>query len=95
MIKSEDPINVLVVDDNPSIHDDFKKILLPQEERKTLNDLKSTLFDDAKKKNVGNSYAIDSAMNGAQALALVENNFAKGKRYSLVFMDVVMPIGWC
>lgn len=94
MIEPTEPLNILIVDDVPSIHEDFKKILLPQEERKTLNDLKHSLFNDKKKSQNFNNYAIESAMNGAQALAMVENAFEKNKRYALVFMDVMMPIGW-
>ncbi len=94
MIKAEEPLNILVVDDNPSIHEDFKKILVPKEEHKTLNDLKSSLFNDNQIEKIQNTYSIESAMNGAQALAMVENSFVQRKRYALIFMDVVMPIGW-
>lgn len=94
MIKSESPLNILVVDDNPSIHEDFKKILISKKESKNLNELKSSLFDESKTDLLMNTYTIDSAMNGAQALAMVENSFLQKKRYALIFMDVVMPIGW-
>ncbi len=98
---------ILVVDDNPDIHDDFRKILLPDQNKEMvsqLGDLEAELFDDedgtvfASKANIVEkfgkyTYQIDSAYQGEEALQMITEAEAQGQPYALTFMDVRMPPG--
>lgn len=98
MQEPSEPINILVVDDNPAIHDDLRKILLVNDQKsQDLEVIKNQMFESKSSQYVPKiKYEIDSAVNGAQAVAMMEKCYSQAghKRYSLVFMDIVMPIGW-
>jgi len=87
---------ILIVDDTPSIHEDFRKILMTNET--TGNDLDmmaDSLFgstdQDPVYKNI--NYELESAYQGEEALKMIEKAELEGDGYSLVFMDVRMPPG--
>ena len=90
---------ILIVDDNPSIHEDFKKILfssmrMMDEERRMLED---ELFGSSEKDMGAKSnmitYDIADAYQGEEAIKMVDLAEATGQQFSLVFMDVRMPPG--
>jgi signal transduction histidine kinase/two-component SAPR family response regulator/HPt (histidine-containing phosphotransfer) domain-containing protein len=83
---------LLIVDDNESIHDDLKKILLPRETDAELADDEAVLFGTFPKTGV--VFAIDSAFQGEEGLTRVQEARAAGKPYALAFVDVRMPPGW-
>ena len=91
---------ILVVDDNESIHEDFRKVLVREEntDHAELNDLEAELFGDnetgSPTENEFLDYDVDSALQGQEALAMVEKAADEGRPYSLIFMDVRMPPGW-
>jgi two-component system cell cycle sensor histidine kinase/response regulator CckA len=87
---------ILVVDDNPAIHEDFRKILCPVRSQagSDLADLAADLFGDAAPEAPGAVFEMDSAFQGQEALARVKAAEAEGRPYSLAFMDVRMPPGW-
>jgi two-component system cell cycle sensor histidine kinase/response regulator CckA len=86
---------VLVVDDNAAIHQDFRKILSgPASENSPLHDLEATLFEKPKSVIGRVSFRLDSAYQGQEALALVQQAIAANDPYVLVFMDIRMPPGW-
>jgi diguanylate cyclase (GGDEF)-like protein len=91
---------VLIVDDNESIHEDFRKVLIHEksDEQVALDELESELFGsdeaDNQNRNDGTSYEVDSAFQGQEALAMVDKAAAEGRPYALIFMDVRMPPGW-
>jgi diguanylate cyclase (GGDEF)-like protein len=94
---------ILVVDDNESIHDDFRKVLIQErsEDHAALDELEAELFGEdeestADNKNPGTqlSYTVDSAFQGQEALAMVDKAEQEGRPYALIFMDVRMPPGW-
>jgi len=87
---------ILIVDDTPSIHEDFRKILaLPDEMTEDLDEMADSLFgrteQDAVYKTI--NYELHSAFQGEEALEMIEKAEAEGRNYSLVFMDVRMPPG--
>ncbi len=86
---------ILIVDDNPGIHADFRKILCSGNgtEGAELDQMEATLFA-APTSGKRPTYDIDSAYQGQEGLALVEKARDEGRPYSLVFMDVRMPPGW-
>ncbi len=86
---------ILIVDDNPGIHADFRKILGAgnSTEGSPLEQMEATLFA-APSTGRRPTYEIDSAYQGQEGLAMVEKACEEGRPYSLIFMDVRMPPGW-
>jgi CheY-like chemotaxis protein len=84
---------ILVVDDNPAIHEDIKKILCPATEDDLSKD-EAALFGTASPASERSDFEIDSAHQGQEGLALVEKALAEGRPYSMAFVDVRMPPGW-
>jgi len=88
---------ILIVDDTPSIHEDFRKILMTTEASTEidLDDMADSLFGKTgqSSKHKGIEYELDSAFQGEEALNMIEKAGLEGEGYSLVFMDVRMPPG--
>lgn len=90
------PRRVLIVDDSPSIHADFREILAPKR-TDSLAELDELLFgDDASSvpETPTTEFALDSAYQGQEALAMVEAATREGRPYAVCFLDVRMPPGW-
>jgi two-component system, cell cycle sensor histidine kinase and response regulator CckA len=87
---------ILVVDDNPAIHDDFRKILCPSISASSAKAarLAAEFFDDAPEEQAAIAFEMDSAFQGQEALLKIQAAEAAGRPYSLAFMDVRMPPGW-
>src|SRR5579863_3630074 len=86
---------ILIVDDNRAIHKDFRKILLGPELDENLQDLESTLFGKAAPvRQATSDFKLDSAYQGAEALALVQRSHDDRQPYSVAFVDMRMPPGW-
>ncbi len=86
---------ILIVDDNPAIHDDFRKILngaCPANEAVT--NLMAQVFGKAPSREVHAIFELESAMQGREALEKVERSVAEERPYSMAFVDVRMPPGW-
>ncbi|XVN14632.1 EAL domain-containing protein [Pseudomonas corrugata] len=84
---------ILVVDDTPAIHQDFRKILSPGSgSDDSLDDTESLLFGTPQVNRL--QFQIDSAYQGEEALELVKRAQAEGQPYALVFADMRMPPGW-
>ena len=86
---------ILVVDDNRAIHADFRKILLDRGLDEQLQNLESMLFGSAMPaRDTPRAFRVDSAHQGAEALALVQRSLADRQPYSMAFVDMRMPPGW-
>jgi two-component system NtrC family sensor kinase len=86
---------ILVVDDNPAIHADFKKILSPASASQiSLDEMEASFFGKAKTSGASISFLLDSAFQGQEGYELVKQSVAAGRPYAMVFMDVRMPPGW-
>lgn len=84
---------ILVVDDTPAIHQDFRKILSPGAgSDDSLDDTESLLFGTPQVSRL--QFQIDSAYQGEEALELVKRAQSEGQPYALVFADMRMPPGW-
>ncbi|HSH92442.1 MAG TPA: ATP-binding protein [Ramlibacter sp.] len=84
---------ILLVDDMPSIHEDFRKILDPAPDFADLDSAAAALFDTDEKPRREN-FELDSAYQGREALALVEASVKAGRPYAMAFVDMRMPPGW-
>jgi signal transduction histidine kinase len=85
---------ILIVDDNPAIHADFKKILKPSSPSKSLDDMEAEFFDEVSASEQHIPFQLDSAFQGEEGFELVQQSIAAGRPYAMVFMDVRMPPGW-
>lgn len=84
---------ILIVDDNEAIHEDFRKVLVPDKGGAAgLAAMEAALFGDSAEQEHG--FEIDSAYQGEDALALVVAALAEQKPYALAFIDTRMPPGW-
>ncbi len=87
---------ILIVDDTPSIHEDFRKILLASDVSDgDLDAMADSLFGATEQDPVFKeiNYELESAFQGEEALKMIEKAELEGDGYSLVFMDVRMPPG--
>jgi signal transduction histidine kinase len=88
-------LRVLLVDDNPSIHDDFRRILTPGANHTDLDADAAALFGTpAVARIVAAPFELDSAMQGQEARAMAAAARAAGRPYALAFVDMRMPPGW-
>ena len=84
---------ILVVDDTPAIHQDFRKILSPQRKAGALDQAEAALFGQASQAQE-ESFETDAAYQGREALAMVEAARKAGRPYAMAFVDMRMPPGW-
>lgn len=85
---------ILLIDDTPSIHEDFRKILTPpMEQNQALDDMEAALFG-ATDVPQGPVFELDSAYGGQEGLQLLEVAMAEQRPYALAFVDMRMPQGW-
>jgi CheY-like chemotaxis protein len=85
---------VLVIDDNPAIHEDFRKILC--EDRTSGSKLEvaeEVLFGESIAHRKQREFEVDSAFQSEQGLAKVYHALQEGRPYVLAFVDVRMPPG--
>ena len=85
---------ILVIDDNPAIHEDFRKILCPDLTPSAVDELETSLFDTETTPGVATDFELDSAHQGQEALVKVQQALADNRPYSLAFVDGRMPPGW-
>jgi diguanylate cyclase (GGDEF)-like protein len=88
---------ILIIDDNPAIHQDFRKVLSGQAEHSAqaaLEALEANLFGEAEAAAVRPNFEIDSAHQGQEGVALVHQAVNDGRPYALAFVDMRMPPGW-
>ncbi len=87
---------ILVIDDNPDIHQDFRTVLLEPQSNVTLDDLEKELFGSTNPKAVPlqPEYVLDFASQGPEGVALVEASLAENRPFALAFVDMRMPPGW-
>ena len=84
---------ILLIDDTPAIHDDFRKILTPALANAAFDALDSALFGDSAPAPLP-GVELDSAYQGAEGLAKVRAARLSGLPYALAFVDMRMPPGW-
>jgi two-component system, cell cycle sensor histidine kinase and response regulator CckA len=92
-----DPKNrrVLIIDDNPSIHDDFRKILAPATStRSAVEESEIALFGNSALVAEPPRFEVDSAFQGQEGALLVQEAAQQGRPYAMAFVDVRMPPGW-
>ena len=92
-----EPVNhrILLVDDNPAIHEDFRKILNASKQRnETIEYAELILLGVAVMTVDADAFQIDSALQGREALEKVTAALKAKSPYAMAFVDVRMPPGW-
>ena len=85
---------ILLVDDLPSIHEDFRKILYPPAATSDLDAEEAILFGQQTAAATSVHFEMDSAYQGVEALEKVCASRLAGLPYAMAFIDVRMPPGW-
>ena len=93
MISSENR-RILLVDDLPTIHESFRKILSPTPVTTDLDADEAILFGHQSTDKVSVRFEMDSAYQGAEALEKVRASRLAGLPYAMAFIDMRMPPGW-
>ena len=97
-MKSTDPKpnrRILIVDDNASIHADFREILCPDHSSEAaVDEMEAALFGEDQPSTAPAGFELDSAYQGQEALEKVKQALAEQRPYALAFVDVRMPPGW-
>jgi CheY-like chemotaxis protein len=86
---------ILIVDDNASIHEDFRRILGQEQDRNAgLELVKAKVLGEKTNASPHSGFVIDSAHQGQEGLAMARRAAEEGNPYTLAFVDVRMPPGW-
>ena len=86
---------VLVIDDNPSIHEDFRKILSPATASTVaLAATEAAVFGPPSEAAAPTGFEVGSAYQGQEGELLVRKALEAGRPYAMAFVDVRMPPGW-
>jgi diguanylate cyclase len=84
---------VLVIDDNPAIHADYRKILT-SEDNAQLSAAEAGLFGAQQLDVARPVFDVDSALQGRDGVERARTAVAEGRPYSVAFVDMRMPPGW-
>ena len=87
-------LRILLFDDNRSIHGDFRKILTDERSTEKTRAMEEALFGVATDTRRSIRFNLDSAYQGQEGFAMVQQALAEGRPYAMAFMDVRMPPGW-
>ena len=89
---------IIAIDDNPSIHEDYKKVLLNEHSNDALSETEAFLFGEEPSPSEQRAdrfqYELDSAFQGQDGFELVKQAVAEKRPYSAALIDVRMPPGW-
>ncbi|MFT7485382.1 MAG: signal transduction histidine kinase [Candidatus Paceibacteria bacterium] len=89
---------ILLIDDNPAIHEDFKKILTPALVHDAgFSDMRSAFLgagEEPGPKVTVESFELILASQGQEGFDLVCEACAENKPFAMAFVDMRMPPGW-
>jgi diguanylate cyclase (GGDEF)-like protein/PAS domain S-box-containing protein len=88
---------ILIVDDNRTIHDDFRKILGARVDDAALNLAEAEILGivlPVAVESRAEVFDLDSAYQGQEAWEKVKAAVASGTHYAMTFVDMRMPPGW-
>ncbi|WP_350599821.1 ATP-binding protein [Pseudomonas sp. 65/3-MNA-CIBAN-0223] len=85
---------ILLIDDTPSIHADFRKILMPPPvQMQEMDAMEATLFG-SETAPTRVTVELDSAYGGQEGLNKLKWALDQQRPYALAFVDMRMPEGW-
>ena len=92
--ESRENRRILVIDDNLSIHDDFRKILASPKDSDSLDQARSVLFGEAPTLPPAVHYELEFSDQGREGFGLVQSAVHEGNPFAVAFVDMRMPPGW-
>lgn len=92
-------LRLMIIDDNPAIHQDFIKVLTDNSRTRSFTELDEELFGDDEDNAEGKEgllpqFIIDTSEQGQEGVEKIKKALAEGKQYALAFVDIRMPPGW-
>jgi diguanylate cyclase len=84
---------LLMIDDNPAIHEDYRKILTGRDDTQ-MSAAEAALFGEPQSAVSRPTFDVDSAMQGREGVELARRALLEGRPYSVAFVDMRMPPGW-
>jgi diguanylate cyclase len=88
-------LRVLTIDDNPAIHEDFKKILSRDTNADTaLAAEEALLLGEVPPQNEDSPFELHSALQGEAGVELARRARVEGRPFAVAFIDMRMPPGW-
>jgi diguanylate cyclase len=86
---------ILVIDDNRDIHGDFRKVLGGGlDAAGSLAAAELALLGESLPSSMNLGFEVDSAFQGQEGVARVQQALAEGRPYAMAFVDMRMPPGW-
>lgn len=86
---------VLIIDDNPAIHEDFRKIFAESTSNsEAVASMESLLFGDTGQFKKIQSFELRSALQGQEGLETLQQARSESRPFALAFVDMRMPPGW-
>jgi diguanylate cyclase len=84
---------LLMIDDNPAIHEDYRKILTGRDQTQ-ISAAEAALFGESPSAPSRPTFDVDTAMQGREGVELARRALREGRPYSVAFVDMRMPPGW-
>lgn len=85
-------VRVLIIDDNPTVHDAFKDILRQRSRNDELDAEEAALFGQpATAESQAPEFELDHALSGPEGIEKVRVALAANRPYQVVFVDIRMP----
>jgi diguanylate cyclase (GGDEF)-like protein len=84
---------LLMIDDNPAIHEDYRKILTGRDDTR-ISAAEAALFGEPLSAVSRPTFDVDSAMQGRDGVELARRALLEGRPYAVAFVDMRMPPGW-
>ncbi len=91
------PVNrrILIIDDNQEIHGDFRKVIgAGPDAAGALAAAELALLGEQSPYGTSPGYEIDSAFQGQEGVAKIQQALDEGRPYAMAFVDMRMPPGW-
>jgi CheY-like chemotaxis protein len=89
-MESNNEFNILIIDDNKDIHEDFFKILVKHDDKqKDLLSMTEELFGaQSENKDMMPNFVVDAALSGEEGLQKVLDKKKENTSYALAFVDM-------
>src|SRR5580692_3977931 len=84
---------LLMIDDNPAIHEDYRKILSGRDDSQ-VSAAEAALFGEPLATVSSPTFEVDSALQGRDGVELARRALLDGRPYAVAFVDMRMPPGW-
>ncbi|MDC0713548.1 ATP-binding protein [Stigmatella sp. ncwal1] len=84
---------ILVIDDNRTIHEDFRKILCPPSGDDSLNAMETELFGPDERPTPLPGFEVDAATQGEDGIRMARAAREQHRPYAVAFVDIRMPPG--